>query len=619
MQDDKRISTRSDKSRRGYVKAVQLMVCVVMGLTGQALAANYTWNNGGSGTWSTSSNNWISATSTPLWDATNGGTNLAVFNTASAAATVSSTIYANGVTLENTATVSGGTITLTGTTPKITVKNAASGSTIGSVLAGTSGLRFANSDSSPSSTVQLGATAGTLAGGITVDAGVTVKQGITGSAYQFGQNALTLNGTLDLNGGYLNCSALTGSGTLDSRHASNTASVRLTGTGLANEFSGVITGKVALVWDATAAAINFSGDNYSMGQWVIRNGGTLRISSTNAYKETSGGKLESGETTGPCTVELAAGSLRINTGNLFMNSEQSKAMTGTRFAALNAERAVTWTGATVGGPATVLQWGVAASKLGRILGFGSTNATHKLIWVSGLDLYSSETTLTRQLDATGPTANPTLVVGEIAGNISDSGANAATMTLLKSGAATLILSGSNTYACATVVSNGLLLVNGSHTNGAGYSVLAGASLGGTGVVASAVSVASGGKLQAGGTNQVGTFTVSGLALVSGATNMVRITGVNGAATSKIVVRTGTIALGNATLVVDDAGLTGTVPANVTLIGNQTGAAISGTFNGLPEGASLLGSSGRRWYISYTRGVHQVTLSSIPRGTMISIF
>jgi autotransporter-associated beta strand protein len=52
----------------------------------------------------------------------------------------------------------------------------------------------------------------------------------------------------------------------------------------------------------------------------------------------------------------------------------------------------------------------------------------------------------------------------------------------KAGAGTLVLTGANTYTGGTTVSNGSLIINGTHTGGDSYSIQTGGSIGGTGAI-----------------------------------------------------------------------------------------------------------------------------------------
>ncbi|MEX0641454.1 MAG: autotransporter-associated beta strand repeat-containing protein [Pirellulales bacterium] len=87
------------------------------------------------------------------------------------------------------------------------------------------------------------------------------------------------------------------------------------------------------------------------------------------------------------------------------------------------------------------------------------------------------------------------------------GSPAEAVSLEKVGSGTLTLSGANIYQGATKVTAGTLLVNGWHIAGAGYTVAAGATLGGDGDIDSNVVVNSGGQLAPGAS--IGTFTTSG--------------------------------------------------------------------------------------------------------------
>ena len=94
----------------------------------------------------------------------------------------------------------------------------------------------------------------------------------------------------------------------------------------------------------------------------------------------------------------------------------------------------------------------------------------------------------------------------ISGNITET---YGPMGITKSGAGTLVLSGSNAYAGPTTVQNGTLLINGVHTGGGLITIAAGASLGGNGTVGN-VDIASGGTLSPGAS--AGHLTVNNLTL-----------------------------------------------------------------------------------------------------------
>src|SRR6478752_6082502 len=114
-------------------RAVALATISITGLLPLAASATeFTWDGAVNNTWDTSGTNWVGAPVTP-WDVTNGPTNTANFNTASLAVTVSGTVYTNGIKFSNAGTLSGGTITLAGTTPVI---DTTANGTINSALAG---------------------------------------------------------------------------------------------------------------------------------------------------------------------------------------------------------------------------------------------------------------------------------------------------------------------------------------------------------------------------------------------------------------------------------------------------------------------------------------------------
>ena len=141
--------------------------------------------------------------------------------------------------------------------------------------------------------------------------------------------------------------------------------------------------------------------------------------------------------------------------------------------------------------------------------------------------------------------------------------------LIKLAANTLTLTGTNTYSGVTTVSNGTLLVNGTATNTA--IIVAGGTLGGTGMVG-LVTVNSGGALSPGyATNTVGTLTATNLTVQDGAV----LNWDFNATTADLVTVTGPVNVGtNGT--VNLASLDGsTPPGKVTLFTFPSGTLVGG--------------------------------------------
>jgi len=156
------------------------------------------------------------------------------------------------------------------------------------------------------------------------------------------------------------------------------------------------------------------------------------------------------------------------------------------------------------------------------------------------------------------------------GTIQDTGGYASDTggSLTKEGTGNLILSGTNGYTGATIVNDGTLSVNGSIASSSSLTINSGGTIGGNGLLPSAV-IASGGTLAPG--NSIGTVTVNGdLTLAAGSTYAVQVS--PSAADETIVTGTTTIAGDLTTSYASGAYTAGTV---YTLI-NSSGA-LSGTF------------------------------------------
>ena len=169
----------------------------------------------------------------------------------------------------------------------------------------------------------------------------------------------------------------------------------------------------------------------------------------------------------------------------------------------------------------------------------------------------------------------------------------------KQGNSTLILSGDSSFTGASSVTTGTLQVDGSTAAGADFTVQSGTSLTGNGSVGGAVSVVSGGTLSPGvdGTGILGT---GSLTLASGATLPIRIAGVAPGTEHDQVSVTGSVDLGGATLTIDDSGFTADGSESLILIDNDGSDAVTGIFDGLPEG-TLITIGGLPLVVTYQGG------------------
>ncbi|MEJ1972491.1 MAG: autotransporter-associated beta strand repeat-containing protein [Lacunisphaera sp.] len=167
-----------------------------------------------------------------------------------------------------------------------------------------------------------------------------------------------------------------------------------------------------------------------------------------------------------------------------------------------------------------LTYGGVVSGTGSVVKLGSAST----LTFTGDNTYTGLTTIgagTLQLGDGGTT-------GSIAGNIVDNGtlvfnrSNALTYggivsgtgTLAKAGGGVLRLTGANTYAGTTAVNAGTLLVNGSLATSA-LAAASGATFGGRGLVAGAVTISDGAHLSPGDGNTTGALGVGSLTLASG--------------------------------------------------------------------------------------------------------
>jgi autotransporter-associated beta strand protein len=191
-------------------------------------------------------------------------------------------------------------------------------------------------------------------------------------------------------------------------------------------------------------------------------------------------------------------------------------------------------------------------------------------------------------------------------------------SLAKVGTRTLTLTGASLYTGGTTVTEGDFLVankTGSAT-GTGPVQVNGGRLGGRGTIAGSLTIGSGSGsgailIPAAGTRKEVTTTIqSALTLKADATYSCAVNSITGVSDS--VVSNGVTIDPSATFVLHPKR-TGTLAAGtvITPINNTAATPISGNFNGLPEGSTILAGS-NTWQVSYLGGDgNDFTLTVVP--------
>ncbi|MBK7003060.1 MAG: cadherin domain-containing protein [Rhodoferax sp.] len=181
----------------------------------------------------------------------------------------------------------------------------------------------------------------------------------------------------------------------------------------------------------------------------------------------------------------------------------------------------------------------------------------------------------------------------------------------------LRFSGNNTYDGTTTIKDGsTLLVDGTNSGAGAVTVQTGARLGGTGSIAAAVTVENGCVLDAGTTSTTEDLATGNL-IVNG-TLSAQINGASaGAASSGYdqIKVTGTVNLSGATLDVSGSTHTPVTGNSFKLIDNDGSDAITGTFAGLAEGATIT-VNGVAMNISYQSGDGNDVVLSMPNAAPV---
>lgn len=279
---------------------------------------------------------------------------------------------------------------------------------------------------------------------------------------------------------------------------------------------------------------------------------------------------------GASTLQVTGRTLRVTNNDASTFGNYSTWATG--ISTIGASGTVSLTGATL-----QADQGLAVS--GAIV--SQASGTTSVIQGGTLNLNAGNRTVTVSDGAAAVDLN-------IANNISNGG-------LVKAGLGTLQLSGTSSYTGTTQVNAGVLQVTGSLGNTA-TTVANGATLIGTGSIGGNVSIANGGTLSPG--LSPGTLTVGSLTMTTGAILTTELS--SSVLFDRIVVGAGTTTtLNNATLNgVRLGGFVAPFGTAFVIIDNPSGGSVTGTFNGLPEGADFF-FDGQGFEIHYNVGTFSV--------------
>lgn len=339
--------------------------------------------------------------------------------------------------------------------------------------------------------------------------GVIQDTGGALSLTKIGTNRVTLSGinTYDgatvVAGGEL---ALSGSGTLGSTAAatvvSNGAALRLQSSMTLDEAL-TLTGSGVGVGGNTFGALLM---NVNGGTWTLNGAITLAGGAViNAFHANTGNVTIAQGIGGTGDLTLNAGA--ANNGNTIYTLQGQSSYDGdTIIRTINSQGITVRIETNNALPtATTLKLqatsGTATFGKFALNGFGQE--------VAGIEGSTGANTLNSIVG--GAAALSTLTVNNAAdfifnGQLGNAGDNENNLALVKSGTGILALQGNNSYAGQTLVSGGVLAVNGSHLGGDAYTIAGGAALAGTGSIDAPVLVQSNAFVAPG--NSIGTFTTT---------------------------------------------------------------------------------------------------------------
>jgi fibronectin-binding autotransporter adhesin len=399
----------------------------------------------------------------------------------------------------------------------------------------------------------------------------------------------TLNGTIDNNalltigpGGAVNCSgcvvgSLAGSGNFDI--VSTTFTVG--GDNTSTTFTGQLAGAGSLT-KAGTGRLTLAGGPLMWGGTTTVSAGTLQIgngiSGPNSFSSpiVVNGEIDfagtlppaqlSGTVTGPGAFTVSGGMVNLMVGTVLQHTGATTVTGGTLNGTIDNNALLTI------GPGGAVN--CSGCVVGSLAGPGTFTITSTTLTVGG---DNTSTTFTGQLAGPGG--------------------------LTKVGTGLLTISGVNTFTGTKTVNGGALLITGSMPGP--VVVNAGGTLGGTGTVNGPVTTNAGGTLAPG--LSPGIINTGNLSL--GGVTAIEIQGTTLGTQYDNINVTGTVTIAGGTL-----SLTGAyVPALgdvFTIVSNDLADAVTGTFAGLPEGATVV-FNGATLRVSYIGGTgNDITLTAV---------
>lgn len=589
-------------------------------------------------TWSAGNNVTVTASSAP----TTGSTANSLRFHAAAANTItldgSNFLTSGGILVtsevgNNLSTITGGTLAGAAAKDLIIIQNnTANGLTINSTIA----------DNSATALTKSGAGLLTLGSANTYTGQTYINAGTLSISSNANLGPEATGAQLNLNGGTVRAAATFGlhNGT----PGTNNRNILLMGRGTIDvtgsnnlTVAGMISGNYLLTKIGTGS-LTLSGTNPYTGGTLLTGGvlningsgatgtGTLTfnashtttsIANTSGLPVTIATSLNASVTTDANISFSGAGDLTTTGAAIVHSANPSVFVTGAGKLTVGSINANTPLTLAKQGPGPLAITGAAGANIAGVdLGNGTLIIGNKASLGAGTLTFSTTDGVTLQASATLTGSNKILnevalnadavISGtsnlELGGVIGGAAAN----SLTKEGAGTLIISGSNTYSGETIVNGGTLLVNGFNDPTSAASVTAG-TLGGVGTVAGPVGIASGATVAPGTASTVGTFVTGTTTFVSGSVFDADI--ITDSTSSDLLFVDGNLNLAGATLATENLGTTTPGSFAVFTIASYTGT-LSGTFNGLPEGATVP-IDGKNYTIRYADGFgnNNITLTA----------